>query len=414
MKKIALVFKYELLNQLRKKTVIVTTAVLMLVIIGISFAFRFDLFGQMTPNRMMEEKSEYPKLEQGVGYVFGDEEIKALYFEKINPPAENIFQSAEELRQAVQEKKVEMGFFVPKIGQVESIYLDREFTNGQSEEMELLSNSILKSSFMHEKNIKSEDIQGFLALQAQMKETILGRDSRSGVFPAFLLMFFVYMVVLIYGNVTATVIAREKDSKTMEILITSCKPSELIIGKVLGSGVAALVQSMMLLLAAVIGYHINSSYMPMMVRIALSGTLSGSYILVFAFFSFIGFLMYLFLYAALGSTVSKVEDVGSGTALVQFLFISGYFIASSGMNNPQGSLLRIGSIIPFTSIMNMPLRSALSSVPAADYLLAGGLLVLFTVLLAFLSIKIYRWGTLNYGNKKGFFYAIKQALKYKG
>ena len=83
------------------------------------------------------------------------------------------------------------------------------------------------------------------------------------------------------------------------------------------------------------------------------------------------------------------------------------------MQMPNSPLAVGSSIFPFTSMMVMPLRSAISTVPAWQYLLSGGLLVLSCVLLAMLSIKIYRWGTLNYGNKKGLFNAIRMMIKQR-
>ncbi len=120
--------------------------------------------------------------------------------------------------------------------------------------------------------------------------------------------------------------------------------------------------------------------------------------------------MYLFLYASLGSIVSKVEDVSSATAPVVFLFLIGYIVSSFSMSAPNSNLVMIVSLIPFTSVMLMPFRTAIATVPTWQYLLSGGLLLVTTILLAFLSIKIYRQGTLNYGNKRGIVHAIKAAF----
>jgi len=221
----------------------------------------------------------------------------------------------------------------------------------------------------------------------------------------------VYMMVLLYGNSVSTIIAREKDSRTMEILITSTRPSSLILGKVAAAGLSAVVQFGAVLLAAVAGYQLNRHLYPEIITAMLSGTLTASYVWSYLFFSFFGFILYLFLYAALGSTVSKMEDLGSATALVQFLFILGYFLATLAANMPSGTLAVISSIIPFTSIMVMPLRSAVITVPWGELILAGALMLLFVVFFAFLSIKIYRWGSLNYGNKTKLSRIVREALR---
>lgn len=197
----------------------------------------------------------------------------------------------------------------------------------------------------------------------------------------------------------------------MELLITSCKPSSLILGKVAASGVSAVLQMGIIFLGAFIGYKINQSTMPPYLTAMLSGTLTMQYVITYLLYSIVGYVMYLFLYAALGSTVSKVEDVNNATGLVQILFVAGYISSSFAMNMPNSPLSVVTSIFPFTSLMVMPLRSAIVTVPVWQYLLSGSLLILSAVLLAALSIKIYRWGTLNYGNKKGLLHAVRMVTK---
>ncbi len=151
---------------------------------------------------------------------------------------------------------------------------------------------------------------------------------------SFALMLLIYMIVLMYGNGVSSIIAREKDSRTMEILITSTRPTSLILGKVAAAGVAAIVQFGMVVLAAYVGYQLNRELYPPFVSMMLSGTLTPSFLWTYLFFSLFGFILYLFLFAALGSTVSKMEDLGSATALVQFLFIGGYILATFAANMP--------------------------------------------------------------------------------
>jgi ABC-2 type transport system permease protein len=78
---------------------------------------------------------------------------------------------------------------------------------------------------------------------------------------------------------------------------------------------------------------------------------------------------------------------------------------------PNSLVAVIGSIFPFTSMMVMPMRSAMVTIPPLQMIAAVVLLLASLVLLAYLSIKIYRWGTLNYGNKKGLINALKQMPK---
>lgn len=413
MKKIGLVFKYELKNQLGKKSVQISTLILMLIIIGICFAFRLGIFsGNGNGNALNFLKSGYT-LEDKTGFAFANEELKASYKEKLKLPDDAIFSSKEDLKQNILENKLKKGYFIESFGSFKKIMLDMSLNEMEKSKLLPYAKQIQREQFLKNKGLDEKASRELLNLDVKTDNVVLGKDSRFSAIPAFILMFFVYLIVLIYGASTATIIAREKDSKTMELLITSVKPSKLIIGKVLASGASAIIQSLMLLLAFVIGYKLNAAYMPPIIKFALMGSFTTEYIASYVFFSLFGFLMYLFLYAALGSTVSKVEDVQSATGFVQFLFIAGYIIASSTMSIPNSPVLKIASFIPFTSIMTMPFRSALVSVSFVEYLLSGGLLILANLLFCYLSIKIYRWGTLNYGNKPNFIKAIKAALKNK-
>ena len=197
----------------------------------------------------------------------------------------------------------------------------------------------------------------------------------------------------------------------MEILITSTRPSSLILGKVAASGVSAVILFGLVVLAAFAGYRLNASTYPEILRVMLTGALTPNYVWSYVFFSLFGYIMYLFLYAALGSTVSKIEDVAGATSLIQFLFIFGYILATVAAQMPGSAIAVIGSLIPFTSIMVMPIRSALITVPWSELILSGALMLLFVAFFAYLSIKIYRWGSLNYGNKTSLRRVVREALR---
>lgn len=415
MKKIGLVFRYELKNQLGKKSVQISTLILMLIIIGICFSFRSGIFssGNSIPNMLDMIKGGYT-IEENTGFAFANDELKDAYKKKLNLPDEIIFKSAEDLKQNVKDKNLKRAYFIKSFDFFESIVLDMSLSDMEGSKLTPYAKQIQREQFLLGKGLDEKASSELLKLDVSTNNVVLGKDSRLGAIPAFVLMLFIYIIVLIYGATTATIIAREKDSKTMELLVTSIKPAKLIIGKVLASGASAILQSLMLLLAFIIGYKLNAAYMPAIIKIALIGSITTEYLISYIFFSLFGFLMYLFLYASLGSTVSRVEDVQSATGFVQFLFIAGYIIASMSMSNPNSTLLKIASYIPFTSIMTMPFRSALVSVSYFEYILSGAALLIANLFFCYISIKIYRWGTLNYGNKPSLFKAIKAAVSYKG
>jgi len=399
------VFHYELKTQLTKKTAIVTTVILMVVMLLITSLPRIiSLFdsGEVTQEGLA--------FIQDAGYVLPGGETEALLVSLLGEEPQR-FDSRDALVQALQENGLEVGFVIRANLDYEAIYMDRSLEDSQDQQMAALLSQIKRQQLITRMGLTPGDFAAIEAAQVQGETTVLGRNSINNYAISFILMLTVYMMVLLYGNSVSTIIAREKDSRTMEILITSTRPSSLILGKVAAAGLSAVVQFGAVLLAAVAGYQLNHHLYPEIITAMLSGTLTASYVWSYLFFSFFGFILYLFLYAALGSTVSKMEDLGSATALVQFLFILGYFLATLAANMPSGTLAVISSIIPFTSIMVMPLRSAVITVPWGELILAGALMLLFVVFFAFLSIKIYRWGSLNYGNKTKLSRIVREALR---
>ena len=412
MRNFRIVFGYELKNQLSKKSLILTTLILMVIAVGVTFLPRINLSFLSGSDKRVSD-SAYSELADNVGYTSKDPALLERVRKELGLREQNIYQDKESLAGDVQSGKLSTGFVLTSPTSFEALWMDKAMEADVSDQLSGVMKKIYVNDQLAEKNITLDELTALQATQVQYTDTIYGKNSKNSVLLAFGLLFVVYLMVLIYGSITSTMIAREKDSKTMELLITSCKPSSLIIGKVAASGVSAVLQIGIIFLGAFIGFKINQSVMPPFLIAMLSGTLTTQYVLTYLFYTLFGYVMYLFLYAAVGSTVSKVEDVNNATGLVQILFVAGYFCSTLAMQMPNSPLAVGSSIFPFTSMMVMPLRSAISTVPAWQYILSGSLLITSAVLLAALSIKIYRWGTLNYGNKKGLFNAIRMMIKQR-
>ena len=403
-----LVFEYELKTLLSKKSTIIPTIIIALIIFGVFNIPRFA--GLFSSGDTEKEYNPMQEIVEDVGYVFEDSETGAKIKAALQLSDENIYEDRDELVNSISDGENELGFVVLAPTKFESIWQDRDLENMAETTFSNLLQGIHAGTMLAEKGISLKEVNAIQNIQVEYTTTIMGKDTSINLLIAFLLLFVVYMIVILYGNVTATLIAREKDSRTMELLITSTKPTSLILGKVCASAVSAILQVAVIGLAGYLGFILNKDLLPDFIIDALSGTLTKEYIITYIYFSVVGYTLYLFLYASLGSMVSKVEDVSSATAPVVFLFLIGYIVSSFSMSAPNSNLVMIVSLIPFTSVMLMPFRTAIATVPTWQYLLSGGLLLVTTILLAFLSIKIYRQGTLNYGNKRGIIHAIKAAF----
>lgn len=407
MRDLRIVFNYELRQLLLKRSTIITTIILVIVaFVGTSIPRISTWFSSGEASPGIDQT-----FVESAGYVFASETQHQEMMQALGLQQDNLYPSREAVVQALEDGAIRVGFVFSGDSAYETIYKDKGVDDNQDRAMSNFIATRHTDRVLAEKGLSRADLDQLQAFQPDATLTVMGKTTENNIMVAMILMFMVYMLVLMYGNITSVVIAREKDSKAMELLITSSKPTPLILGKVAAAGLSGVVQFGLVILTAFLGFYISREYYPEAVRYMLMGSLSPSYVFHYIFFSITGYILYLFLYAALGSTVSRVEDVNGATAVVQFLFIAGYIATTAIMSNPNGPLAVVTSILPFTSIMVMPVRSGLATVPWVQTALAAVVMLLTVVLFAWLSIKIYRWGTLNYGNKTSLIKVFREALR---
>ncbi len=238
------------------------------------------------------------------------------------------------------------------------------------------------------------------AVEPNVHVTASGTDQTQSFFHAYVLIFALYMAIVIYGQFVASGVAAEKSTRAMELLITSAQPKSLIFGKVLGTGTAGLLQFALIIGTGVVIYKANSAaYANVPVLQSIFDMPPDMLAFALVFF-LLGFFIYAFLFAAMGSLVSRMEDLGTTTQPVMLLFVVSFLVSmfsmsSGSMENPA---IIACSFIPLTSPMAMFTRIALSVVPLWQILLSIGILFVSAVLIGILATNIYRLGVLLYGN----------------
>ena len=241
----------------------------------------------------------------------------------------------------------------------------------------------------------------------------LGKDHSKNFMYTFIMIFALYMVILLYGQLVATNVANEKSSRAMEVLVTSAKPTNMMFGKVFASCTAGLIQLLSIFLSAIIFYNLNKSawgdnqLIQSFFNIPID--LLGYMVLYFL----LGFLIYAFMYGAVGSTANKLEDINTSVMPITFLFIICFFITMFSMQGDQidSLLMKIASYVPFTSPMAMFTRIAMSNVMWYEILISVLILVGTVVGIGYLSAKIYRVGVLLYGTKIKMTKVLKMIFK---
>jgi len=253
---------------------------------------------------------------------------------------------------------------------------------------------------------------------------------------AYIASFMIYMFIFMFGSMVMRGVIDEKSSRVVEVIISSVKPFELMLGKILGVGSVALVQFLIWIgltvgiifgVQSVMGIDMAKSQLPAGmaqsvtaipvdnspmgdIMSALSGVNFVPIILAFMAFFILGYLLYASMFAAVGSAVDNEADTQQLILPVTLPLIVGLFIMIHTFQYPDSSLSFWGSMIPFTSPMVMMARAPFG-VPAWEMALSIAILFGTFLLMTLISSKIYRVGILMYGKKANWKEIIKW-LKY--
>lgn len=260
--------------------------------------------------------------------------------------------------------------------------------------------------------VSPERAMEILNAPIQSRAESIGKDQMQNFFYTYIMIFALYMVILLYGQMVATNVATEKSSRAMELLITSAKPTSMMFGKVLASCLAGLIQLIAVFGSALLFYNINKSQWSDNAIVQSIFNIPLELFIYMLVFFILGFLIYAFLYGAIGSMATKLEDINTSSMPLTFLFIIAFMVVIFSMSSGEvdNTAMIICSYVPFTSPMAMFTRIAMSTVPWYEILISIVILIGSTIGVGVLAAKIYRVGVLLYGTPPKFS-AIIKALK---
>ncbi len=231
-----------------------------------------------------------------------------------------------------------------------------------------------------------------------------------GMFVSFVLFFAIYL----YGHSISASIASEKNSRVMETLVTSASPTHIILGKTLGMGILGLLQMLCIAIVTSLAYKtfippgidIISIYLPDIRLDAFS-------IFIIVLYFILGYTIYAFLNAVTGATVSKSEDIQSANLPLSFITMISFYLSFFTFDASESKLSQIASIFPLSSPFSMPSKVLAGFSNTSDIVASVVTIILTTVVLAFISIRLYSIAILHYGNRLKFKNLIKMLFKLK-
>ena len=441
MSKLKLIIRREFIAKVRNKSFIMMTFLSPIIMVGMGFLIYF-----LTQKN--DEKIKEIVYVDNSG-MFSKEDFKdsktVKYLDYSNLGIE------------ATKKKVEQGDYygallIPKQDSLELLAKSIEFYSKDSPGMSIMSS--LENKI--EQKIRNEKLNSFGIDLEKIKASKINTDIKMlnfsgeessklinglkigvGAISGYLLMMF----VIIYGSSVMRSVIEEKTSRIIEIIVSSVKPFQLMLGKILGNASAGLLQFLIwgilifiistaastifgVDMAEMQTAKIPSEQMDAMKEVAGGGKLQIliqeilrlpllKMFVLFIFYFLGGFMLYSSLFAAVGAAVDNETDTQQFMLPIMLPLILGVYVGfATVINDPHGSMAVLFSHIPFTSPIVMLMRVPFG-VSWTELFISMTLLLVTFVFMVWLAAKIYRVGILMYG-KKPTYKVLYKWLKYKG
>jgi len=420
------VMSFTMRNKMRSKSFIITTVILgVLLCVGANVPYLLDKFASGGgPTKVGYAVSAQGEVQGGVGDVikglemeFGKAEEQAVQLVPIEASGSPDEQAAA-LKQAISDKKIR-GYLVFNANDAAGFpdvtyYSKKMLDTGTAQALQNGLRSVKTEQAVKEANLTQEQLAKLfdpVKLESvQISESANGKTAEeqgTAIGLTYAILILLFMSVMITGQLIATEITAEKSSRVMEIIVTSVSPLKQLFGKVIGTFLVGLLQLVVLVgagLANLLQPHNRDSLESMGIRL---DSIEPQMIIFAVLFYLIGFFLYAMLFAAVGSIVSRTEDLGQAVMPITILTLAGFYIAIFGLTQPDSTLITVCSFIPFFSPFIMFLRIGLANPAWWEIGLSVAILAVSVLLLGWLSAKIYRAGVLMYGKRP----SVKDLIK---
>lgn len=425
MNKIPLIIKREYLTRVRKRSFIIGTILFPLLYLG--FIFGTAYLGATSKSRL------HVAVFDSSGYFDKGQFERANQADSTSVVISLVNYSLDSLKNSYKKQGYDGYLVVPQVADWhEGIpnatwNSDKKFGDAK-QEIESKINGIWTDIKNEKLGIDSakKSIISKSQITVTSKDTRTGQASNEGTARgiAFTSGFLIYLILLIYGSQVMMGVMEEKTNRIAEVIVSSVKPFQLMLGKIIGISLVALTQFLLWIVFVFVIYNLTKAYShnsemigSMISNVQKSFTnINLPFILaVFAFYFMGGFFFYSSLYAAVGSAVN--EDMREAQSLsfpITMLVIFSIGILSVAIGNPTGPVAFWASMIPFSSPIIMMGRIPFgvpSTVPWWQLALSMSILIASFIFTVWLSGKIYRTGILMYGKKPTWKEMIKWAFR---
>lgn len=422
MNKLLLIVQREFIAKVRNKSFIVMTFLSPLIFLGMSF-----LIGYLSSINK-DEATKIAIYDEGNILKSCLKSDKETAFTDLSSMP---FKAAKD----TASKSYEGLLFIPKTATIQDLKSKVEYISDESASAEFISNiETVVDSILTQDNFKTNNLDISKIEKAKVESTLRlskysGDASLKGINEikiglGFLFGYLIMMFIIIYGNFVMRSVIEEKTNRIIEIVISSVKPFQLMMGKIIGNSLAGILQftiwaivgtSIFFIVSTFFGGETAATANPEAVKLATenSGLMSklplyldelgnlpiATIIISFIFYFIGGYFLYSSLYAAIGAAVDNETDSQQFLLPIIMPLMLGVYIGFFTVaNDPHGNIATIFSMIPFTSPIVMLMRIPFG-VPTWQIIVSLVLLFATFVGVVWFASKIYRVGILMYGKK---------------
>ncbi len=416
MKKFLVVLQYELKEYVRNKSFVITT--LLFAILGSAALFlprvidMSGFLGTQTPSQ--EEAPDQSQSEEA------DKETMLLYdqagvmdsevLDAVFPDAQwESVTDMETITSRIEKQEADAAFVVKSEKEYDYYVFNKGMYDQDKSLFETALGMSLRKAYCEANGLDFTQLESKVYPSFTANEQVLGKDTTSNYWYCYILVILVFMLIVFYGQMIAVAVTNEKSNRSIEVLVTTTTPNSLLFGKVIAGAIASLCQVGIILGAVLLSYQANRSLWGGMLDMVFN--IPAKVLISFAFFGLGGYLFYAFLYGAMGALVSKTEDISKSSGGLMMVVMIVYFIALLQLTNVDGIAMKVLSFLPISSYSAMFVRIAMGTVNTWEIIVSFVILVASIFGAGILGAKIYRMGTLRYGNPIKLTAALKDLKK---
>lgn len=415
MRKFGIVLKYELREYFTSKGFMMLTFVIAFLGAVLLFLPRFIDMSDFTGVQVVGKEEEQEETSEGdvTKFAYIDlTETGVLQEELLQQMIPGIdwhrMNSIEELKQGVEED-YDAGFAVTGPTEYDYYVFNKSMTDSNTAMFDEIMKQMYRVNYCAANGLDLNEIAEMYNVPITVNEQILNKDSGSNYWYCYVLVIIVFMLIVYYGQMIAVSVTNEKSNRAIEVLVTSTTPNSLLFGKVIAGAIGGLFQMGFILGAVLISYSVNREQWGGMLDMFLH--IPAEVLLAFTFFGLGGYLFYAFLYGAMGALVSKTEDISKTISGLMLVIMVVYFFSLMQLMNVDGPIIKVLSFLPISSYSTMFARIAMGTVAPWEIIISFLILAASIFGAGVLGAKIYRMGTLRYGNPISLTKALKDLKK---